>query len=71
MSEVFGGHLNAGVFNYSGSTETLKQCVANDDTFRFMNSVKKKIFQEKIQMRGFGHCKTIGHSIIFSHIVLC
>ena len=42
MSEVFGGHLNAGVFNYSGSTETLKQCVANDDTFRFMNSVKKK-----------------------------
>ena len=38
--KVSGGHLNARVYNNSCFSETVKQCGANDDTFRFANSVK-------------------------------
>lgn len=40
MRKVFGGHSNARVLNNYCFSELVKQCVANDDAFRFMNSVK-------------------------------
>ena len=41
MRKVSGNLINAGVINNSYFSKTVKQCVANDDAFRFKNSVKE------------------------------
>ena len=53
MRKVSGGHSTARVLNNYCFSELVKQCVANDDAFRFMNSVKgTPSYWKEIKMKG-------------------
>ena len=53
MQKVSGGHSTARVLNNYCFSELVKQCVANDDAFRFMNSVKgTPSYWKEIKMKG-------------------
>ena len=64
--KVSGGHLNARVYNNSCFSETVKQCGANDDTFRFANSVKgTPSYQQKLKSEVLVMVKQFGIPTFF------
>ena len=41
MQKVLGASLNSGVFNNSSFSKKVKQCIADNNSFRFVSSVKR------------------------------
>ena len=50
MQKVLDALLNSGVFNNSSFSKEVKQCIANNNAFRFLSSLKRiPAYWEKIK----------------------